>query len=104
MQFQAGNAADPLRYAFIVSQAELVDAAQVASTSYNRTTDLENVGSVSVGVSRADGQKCSRQVPVPCIAVYCDRTLASLVYYRVSDCSWGVLLCAGACDGKNGQH
>lgn len=65
VRLQAGNAADPLRYAFIVSQAQLVDAAQVASTSYNKTTDLENVGSVSVGVSRADGQKCSRRVRVP---------------------------------------
>ncbi|EIE27214.1 isoleucyl-tRNA synthetase [Coccomyxa subellipsoidea C-169] len=62
----AGNAADPLRYAFIVSQAELAeDEGQVASTSYSKATVLEGVGSIAVGVSRADGQKCSRQAPAP---------------------------------------
>jgi hypothetical protein len=58
---QAGNAADPLRYAFIVSQAELVgEAAEAAACSYSRKADLEGVGHISVGVSRADGLKCSR--------------------------------------------
>ncbi len=66
MRVQAGNAADPLRYAFIVSQAELAeDEGQVASTSYSKATVLEGVGSIAVGVSRADGQKCSRQAPAP---------------------------------------
>lgn len=53
--------ADPLRYAFIVSQAELVaDKEQVASCSYSNETDIEGFGAVTVGVSKADGQKCSR--------------------------------------------
>ena len=61
MPVQAGNVADPLRYAFIVSQAELVaDKEQVASCSYSNETDIEGFGAVTVGVSKADGQKCSR--------------------------------------------
>ena len=61
MPVQAGNVADPLRYAFIVSQAELVaDKEQVASCSYSNETDIEGFGAVSVGVSKADGQKCLR--------------------------------------------
>lgn len=53
--------ADPLRYAFIVSQAELAaDKEQVVSCSYSNETDIEGVGAVTVGVSKADGQKCSR--------------------------------------------
>ena len=58
---QAGNVADPLRYAFIVSQAELAaDEDQVAACSFSNRADIEGVGAVSVGVSKADGQKCSR--------------------------------------------
>ena len=58
---QAGNVADPLRYAFIVSQAELAaDEDQAASCSYSNRTDIEGVGAVTVGVSKADGQKCLR--------------------------------------------
>ena len=61
MLMQAGNVADPLRYAFIVSQAELAaDEDQVAACSYSRCTDIEGVGAIAVGVSKADGQKCSR--------------------------------------------
>ena len=58
---QAGNAADPLRYAFIVSQAELVATAdEAAAASFSKTADLEGVGPVCVGVLRAEGEKCSR--------------------------------------------
>lgn len=61
MLVQAGNVADPLRYAFIVSQAELAaNEDQVASCSYSSRTDIEGVGVVTVGISKADGQKCSR--------------------------------------------
>ena len=53
--------ADPLRYAFIVSQAELAaDKDQAASCSYSNTTEIEGVGAINVGVSKADGQKCQR--------------------------------------------
>lgn len=70
---QAGKASDPLRYAFIVSQAELADdVAAVASASYSNIVELEGIGTVSVGVSRADGQKCSRPVPSPVLTS--DRT------------------------------
>ena len=58
---QAGNVADPLRYAFIVSQAELAaDKGQADSCSYSNTTEVEGVGAITVGVSKADGQKCQR--------------------------------------------
>ena len=58
---QAGNAADPLRYAFIVSQAELVsDAAEAASASFSKAAELEGIGAVTIGVLRAEGAKCSR--------------------------------------------
>ena len=58
---QAGNVADPLLYAFIVSQAELAaDKDQAASCSYSNCTEIEGVGIVTVGVSKADGQKCQR--------------------------------------------
>jgi len=56
--------ADPLRYAFIVSQAELVDSVDlVSATSYNKSAELEGVGLISVGVSKAIGHKCSRRDP-----------------------------------------
>ena len=61
LSMQAGNVADPLRYAFIVSQAELAaNEGQVATCSYSNRTDIEGVGVVSVGVSKADGHKCAR--------------------------------------------
>lgn len=58
---QATNGADPLRYAFIVSQAELVGSrAEAEVADYHATTDLEGIGEVTVGVTRAQGAKCSR--------------------------------------------
>jgi isoleucyl-tRNA synthetase len=58
---QATNGADPLRYAFIVSQAELVGSREEAEVAdYHATTDLEGIGEVTVGVTRAQGSKCSR--------------------------------------------
>ena len=57
----AGNGQDPLRYSFIVSQAELVDsAAEAATAPYTAAAVLEEGGEVAVGVARADGHKCSR--------------------------------------------
>ena len=65
---QAGNAADPLRYAFIVSQAELVgDPSEATSAPYSSSAELEGVGPVCVGVTRADGRKCSRRGLCPII-------------------------------------
>ncbi|KAK9822294.1 hypothetical protein WJX74_003674 [Apatococcus lobatus] len=55
------NGADPLRYIFITSQAELVDEAGAASAAdYSRSVDIEGVGKVTLGVAHAQGQKCSR--------------------------------------------
>ncbi|GAB4814888.1 hypothetical protein N2152v2_001934 [Parachlorella kessleri] len=55
----ADNGQDPLRYAFIVSQAELVDSAEAAAAApYTSTAQLEEgegEGSVTVGVMRAEG-------------------------------------------------
>lgn len=59
----SANGQDPLRYAFIVSQATLVDSpeAATAGAAYSATADLEEgTGSVTVGVARADGAKCGR--------------------------------------------
>ena len=58
---QAGNGADPLRYIFIVSQAELVASAAAASEAdHSASTDAEGLGRVTVGVARARGSKCQR--------------------------------------------
>ena len=63
----ADNGQDALRYAFIVSEARLVDsAAEAAAAAYSSTVDLEEGeeegagGRVTVGVLRASGHKCSR--------------------------------------------
>ena len=60
----AGNGMDPLRYAFIVSQAQLVEspAAAAEGAAYSATAVLEEAGGseVTVGVARADGRKCNR--------------------------------------------
>ena len=59
----ADNGSDPLRYAFIVSQAQLVDspAAATDGAAYSATAALEEGGiEVVVGVARADGHKCNR--------------------------------------------
>lgn len=69
----ADNAQDPLRYAFIVSQAELVGSAGETTCSsdssssggsgvlYSATTSLDGwEGAVTVGVRRAAGAKCGR--------------------------------------------
>ena len=59
----ADNGSDPLRYAFIVSQAQLVDspAAATDGAAYSATATLEEGGiEVVVGVARADGHKCNR--------------------------------------------
>jgi hypothetical protein len=61
---QAKNGADPLRYEFIVSQVELVGSRPEAEAcNYSATTDIEGVGEVTVGVSRALGSKCERYAP-----------------------------------------
>ena len=56
---------DPLRYAFIVSQAELVASPEAASEGefgvYAARAELEEGGGeVAVGIARADGRKCNR--------------------------------------------
>ena len=56
---------DPLRYAFIVSQAELVASPEAASEgefgAYAARAELEEGGGqVAVGIARADGRKCNR--------------------------------------------
>jgi len=59
----SGNGMDPLRYVFIVSQADLTDspAAATAGAAYSATITLTEAGSeVTVGVARADGTKCKR--------------------------------------------
>lgn len=65
----AGNSADPLRYLFIVSQAELVSSAEhvvTACTEYHTTAEIEGLVpdaaavEVTVGVTSADGLKCAR--------------------------------------------
>lgn len=60
----ADNGQDPLRYAFIVSQAELVGSAEEAAAApYSSTAELEDgegSGTITVGVLRAEGTKCAR--------------------------------------------
>lgn len=62
----AGNGADPLRYLFIVSQAQLLGSADevVATCSeYNATAEIEGADgaiAITVGVTTADGSKCAR--------------------------------------------
>lgn len=59
----AGNGMDPLRYVFIVSQAELAESSAAAAegAAYSATAQLEEgAGEVTVGVARADGVKCKR--------------------------------------------
>ncbi|KAL3159350.1 hypothetical protein ABBQ32_011301 [Trebouxia sp. C0010 RCD-2024] len=57
----AANGADPLRYAFITSQAQLVDSQHEAEQSdFSATVQLEQLGQVTVGITRADGLKCAR--------------------------------------------
>ncbi|KAL4446248.1 hypothetical protein ABPG77_003055 [Micractinium sp. CCAP 211/92] len=59
----AGNGMDPLRYVFIVSQAELAESAAAAAegAAYSATAQLEEgAGEVTLGVARADGAKCKR--------------------------------------------
>ena len=84
---QAGNAADPLRYAFIVSQAELVPTAEeVAAASFSKAADLEGVGPVCVGVLRAEGEKCSR-----CGLLWAPRPGPVCIYlhaYSLSSCCY----------------
>ena len=61
----ADNGMDPLRYLFIVSQAQLVDSADAATAgaAYSAAAALEAEAGgceVMVGVARADGSKCGR--------------------------------------------
>ena len=52
----SGNRVDELRYLFRVSQVELVDSLEaIEKTEYNSKSD-----SVSIGVVKADGEKCER--------------------------------------------
>jgi isoleucyl-tRNA synthetase len=52
----SGNRVDELRYLFLASQVELVDSSEaIAKADYRSESDL-----VSVGVVKADGQKCDR--------------------------------------------
>lgn len=63
---QAENGADPLRYEFIVSQVELVGSREEAEAcDYSATSQIEGIGEVTVGVSRARGSKCERCAPLP---------------------------------------
>lgn len=69
----AGNGMDPLRYAFIVSQAELVASPEAASegefAAYAARAELEEGGGlVAVGIARADGRKCNRCWNYRCVA------------------------------------
>lgn len=56
------NAQDALRYAFIASEAALADSAEVAAAAaYTSSVEVEGVeGTVTIGVSKADGKKCAR--------------------------------------------
>ncbi|PSC70632.1 isoleucine-tRNA ligase [Micractinium conductrix] len=59
----APNGMDPLRYLFIVSQAELADspAGAAEGAAYSASAELdEGGGAVTLGVARADGAKCKR--------------------------------------------
>ena len=58
---QAPNGADPLRYAFLVSQARLVsEASEAAAADFSACAPIDGAGDVTVGVRRADGHKCQR--------------------------------------------
>ncbi len=52
----SGNGVDQLRYLFLASQVELLDAAEAIDKA-EYSTQSENV---SIGVVKADGQKCDR--------------------------------------------
>ena len=52
----SGNGVDQLRYLFLASQVELLDAAEAIDRA-EYSTQSENV---SIGVVKADGQKCDR--------------------------------------------
>ena len=52
----SGNGVDELRYLFLASQVELLDAAEAIDKA-EYSTQSENV---SIGVVKADGQKCDR--------------------------------------------
>ena len=56
------NAQDALRYAFITSEAQVVDSVEEATAAaYHSTAEVEGVeGVVTIGVSKADGKKCAR--------------------------------------------
>eukprot|EP00891_Asterochloris_glomerata_P006431 jgi/Astpho2/6431/fgenesh1_pm.00094_%23_1_t len=56
----ADNGIDPLRYLFISSQAEVTDQASVQAADFSGQLDIDGAGQVSVGILRAEGQKCSR--------------------------------------------
>ncbi|KAI3432876.1 hypothetical protein D9Q98_010459 [Chlorella vulgaris] len=61
----APNGMDPLRFVFIVSEAELVDSqeAVTAAAAYSATAVLDETAGgmeVTVGVARAGGHKCNR--------------------------------------------
>lgn len=69
---QAENGADPLRYEFIVSQVELVGSREEAEAcDYSATSQIEGIGEVTVGVSRARGSKCERCVHLPLAFLAC---------------------------------
>eukprot|EP00898_Chlorokybus_atmophyticus_P005075 jgi/Chlat1/5569/Chrsp369S00413 len=58
-----GNQVDELRYIFITSQASIVDSSDEVSAKcpeFCRTDEVEGVGAVTVGVAKAEGQKCKR--------------------------------------------
>eukprot|EP01023_Acetabularia_acetabulum_P023507 TRINITY_DN22962_c0_g2_i1.p1 TRINITY_DN22962_c0_g2~~TRINITY_DN22962_c0_g2_i1.p1 ORF type:complete len:563 (-),score=113.32 TRINITY_DN22962_c0_g2_i1:118-1806(-) len=58
---QQNNGVDELRYVFITSQAELVeDPSIIENMEFQKIVEDEVLGSISVGVVRADGFKCSR--------------------------------------------
>jgi isoleucyl-tRNA synthetase len=50
-----GNRIDELRYFFLASQVELVDSKTIAKVDYKSESEL-----ISVGIVKADGQKCDR--------------------------------------------
>ncbi|KAK9835222.1 hypothetical protein WJX81_006819 [Elliptochloris bilobata] len=75
---QAHNGADPLRYIFIVSQVDLVaSAAAAAQADHSAATDVEGLGAVTVGVSRALGAKCQR----------CWNYSTELIHHRMVYCT-----------------
>ena len=56
------NGQDPLRYALIVSQAELAGSEEdIMSLEYSSSVQMEGIdGVVKVGITSADGKKCAR--------------------------------------------